>query len=227
MDLSMLHVLHFTLSSETSVADALRAARHVSPKGKRRCVLLFAFLRDADAESLPLDAPMLKKLQSGVMAMNARSKGEFLLLVPRRMWDDASRAYLGEKRSCKEVVAQLIKTGETDAVFAAATVSPSSLKGRFSHILFSDLSLSCTPDMPDRMLEALDRFSSGCVCAHIRERNVFPQTALARVCKGGPFALSPLLCAKTDRLLRKGFACPDAPILYTAEALVSSPDAPA
>ena len=59
----MLHVLHFTLSSETSVADVLRAARHVSPKGKRRCVLLFAFLRDACpvACGTTLHAPIWEK----------------------------------------------------------------------------------------------------------------------------------------------------------------------
>ena len=169
MNDSLLHVICFTLRSEREIADVLRAARHACPREGVHSILLLGDLCSADGEVLPEDALMLRRLQSGVMAMNARSRSEYLLLVRRRVWDDAARTFLGadRKTTCTQTVAQLVAQGETDAAFAAATFSPSSLKDRFSCVLFSDLSLSCTPDTPMRMAEALSHSGVDRLCARV------------------------------------------------------------
>jgi len=228
MEEPLLYVLHAVLRSITQVGSILRAARHARPQSIPCSLLLLCDLPDAGAAILPEDTPMIRRLQSGVMAMSARSGSGFMLLVRRRIWDDAQRTYLGENQhgSCRRIVAQLLSSGETDAVFDAATVSPASLKGRFSHVLFSDISFACTPDTPLRMLHALKSSPFGSISAYVLEKRTFPQTALARLCASSPFSLSPFLHAKADRLCRKEYALPDAPALYTADALPSSADTP-
>jgi len=227
MEQQLLFVLHAVLDCDIRISSILRLARQARPSGSGYALLLLCDLPDAGAAVLPEDAPMLRRLQSGVMSMNAKSGG-FLLLVRKRTWDDASRAYLGENQrtSCRHVVAQLLHSGSTDAAFAAATVSPASLKGRFSHVLFSDCSLSCTPDTFLRMKEALSSSPSGCVCAPVFERNLFPQTALTRLCRAAPFSLSPFHSAAEDHLRRKDRGHSNAPTLYTADALKALADAP-
>jgi len=228
MDGELLHVLCFTLHDAAQIEGILRLARRACPAGGGHSILLLCDLQDADAAELPGDAPMLRTLQSGAMAMNARSGCGCFLLARARVWDDAQRAYLGagKKTSFRETTAQLIKNGEADSPFAAATISPASLKDRFSCILFSDLSLSCTPDTPARMAAVLERSASGCVCARVLEKRTFPQTALSRLHAGIPFSLSPLLSARQDRLLIKGESLTDAPAMYTAETLAASLDQP-
>ena len=159
MEQALLFVMHAVLRSDAGIGGILRAMRHARPAGSGYALLLLCDLPDAGAATMPGDAPMLRRLQSGVMSMNARSGGGFFLLVRRRVWDDAQRAYLGENQSVsyRHVVARLISCGEADAVFDAATISPASLKGCFSHVLFSEVTLSCTPDLPARMLDALNR----------------------------------------------------------------------
>jgi len=227
MEETLLFVLHAVLRGDAQTGELLRAARQARPVGSRHQLLLLCDLPDAGAAALPEEAPMLRRLQSGVMSMNARSSGGFLLLVRRRVFSDACRAYLGESQplSYRHVAAQLICRGETDAAFDAATVAPASLKGRFSHVLFSEISLSCTPDTPARMMEALPS-SSGCIAARVLENDAFPHTALARLVKSAPFALSPLQSAALDRLRRKRQAIPDAPMLFSADALAASLDEP-
>ena len=224
MDGAVLHVLHAELGSGLQVADILRAMRHASSGETAHCVLLLCDLSSAAAQELPGDAPLLRSLQSGVMAMNARSRGEFHLLVRRRVWDDAARAYLGAERktSCRETVARLAAGGETEEAFAAATLSPAALQSRFSYILFSELALCCTPDTPKRMVAALEHAGCGCLGAQVIEAKPFPQTALARLCAAAPFSLSPLHAAREDRLRRKGQYSADAPTLYTLKALAAS-----
>lgn len=227
MEQTLLFVLHAVLRSDMQISSILRMMRQTRPAGSGYALLLFCDLPDAGAAILPGDAPMLRQLQSGVMSMNARSGG-FMMLARRRAWNDAQRAYLGENQplSYQRVIAQLLVRGETDAVFDAATVSPESLKDRFSHVLFSEISLSCTPDTPMRMLEALKDSPSGCIGARVLEKRSFPQTALARLLSFSPFSLSPLLSARYDRLQRKGQTLPDAPVLCAAEALSASLDTP-
>lgn len=224
MNGALLHVLHAELHAIAQIPDLLRAARHAAPKQAAHCVLLLCDLASASAQELPGDAPMLRKLQSGVMAMNARSAGEFQLLVRRRVWDDAARAYLGadRKTSCRETIARLTASGETEEAFAAVTCSPASLHDRFDFVLFSDISLSCTPDTPVRMAEALTRSGCGVLSAQVLEKKAFPQTALARLCAASPFSLSPLRAARKDRLRRKAQGSADAPMIYTLKALAAS-----
>lgn len=227
MEQTLLFVMHAVLHDEAEIGGILRMARQARPAGSKYTLLLLCDLPDAGAASLPGDAPMLRRLQSGVMAMNARNSG-FLLLVRRRVWDDAQRAFLGENQpvSCRRVIARLLAQGETDAAFDAATVSPASLKGRFSHVLFSEISLACTPDTPARMLETLESSSVCCIAARVAERHAFPQTALARLCAAAPFSLTPFQNARHAYLRRKGLGLPDAPVLFSADALAASPCTP-
>lgn len=223
MDHALLHVLHFELQSTAEIDVILRMARQTCPKNGGHSLLLFCDLGAADAMTLPGDAPMLRKLQSGVMAINARSACDILLLARRRVWDDASRAYLGAEQQtpCHEIIAQLVTVGETSAVFDAATVTPASLKGRFSSVLFSNLRLACTPDTPQRMEEALAQSDLPCLYARVLENRSYPQTALSRLYLCAPFSLSPLCAARRDRLRRKGFGDEGAPAIYTSKALAA------
>lgn len=227
MEQSLLFVLHAVLHSDAQIGSILRMARQTHPAGSKHSLLLLCDLPDAGAAALPGDAPLLRRLQSGIMSMNARSGG-FLLLVRRRKWNDAQRVYLGEHQtpSCRQTIAQLLDRGDTDAAFDAATVSPASLKGRFSHVLFSDISLCCTPDTPARMMKALDSTHAGCIAARILEKQTFPQTTLARLCAAAPFSFSPFLSSQCSRLDKKGQCPPDAPTLYAANTLITSSETP-
>ena len=146
MEDALLYVLHATVQDAGQIGSILRAARHARPHDSRCCLLLLCDLPDAGASVLPEDAPILRRLQSGVMAMNARDSTRFLLLVRRRVWDDAQRTYLGENQhiSCRRIIAQLLSSGETDAVFTAATISPSTLKSAV-HPLNADFSMVVIP----------------------------------------------------------------------------------
>ncbi|MDY4541924.1 MAG: hypothetical protein SPD88_03905 [Candidatus Ventricola sp.] len=228
MDRSLLHVVSCVLRTQADADDALRQLRRLSAGDAAHTLLLFAGFHAANAASLPDDAPLLRRLQSGVMAMNARRPGRFLLLARRRVWDDASRQYLGWEQplSCREVLAQLLSSGQTSAVFDAATVSPASLKGRFDAVLFSGMELSCTPDTPARMLAALDHAPCGRVAALIRHPRAYPETVFARLVRTCGFSLSPVSAARETLLARDGLLPAYQPTLFTAGALIASLDAP-
>ena len=117
-------------------------------------LLLLCDLPDAFSEVMPEDAPLLRALQSAVMAADARCPGHFLLLVRKRVWDDAARLYLGENQPLlpMQTVAALLAHGHAPSAFAAASFSPASLAGQFSAALFCPADVSCTPDVPRRML---------------------------------------------------------------------------
>ena len=228
MALSLVHVVSCCLRAQEDADDALRQMRRLRTDDADHTLLLFADFHAAGAAHLPEDAPLLRRLQSGVMAMNARRPGQFMLLVRRRVWDDASRRYLGAEQalSCREVIAQLLASGQTSALFDAATVSPASLKGRFDAVLFSSIGLACTPDAPARMLSALAQSPSGRVAAPVRHPRAYPETAFARlVCSCG-FSLSPAAAAHEVLLARDGLLSAGHPTLYTAEALTASLSSP-
>lgn len=229
MDRSLLHVVSFALRTQADADDALRQLRRLSAGDAAHTLLLFADFHAAGAASLPDDVPLLRRLQSGVMAMNARRPGRFLLLVRRRVWDDASRQYLGWEQllSCRVVIAQLLQSGQTSAVFDAATVSPTSLKGRFDAVLFSGMELACTPDTPARMLAALDQSSSGRVAAPIRHPRAYPETVFARLVRTCGFSLSPVSAARKTLLASDGLLPTGSPTMYTAGALADSLASPA
>lgn len=222
MDGALLHVMTFTPRTHEAAQRALCCMRHAAGRKMQqgRTLLLFCDLPDADAQRLPQDEPLLRLLQSGVMAMDARAGGRFLLLVRRRAWDDASRAYLGSAQalSARQVIAQLLESGKTQAVFDAATFAPGAIKGQYAAVLFSDLSLACTPDTPQRMLRALQSSPHGCLCARVLPRQEYPQTALARLADAD-FSLSPLRAARADALARRGLSFTDCPTIYTPDAL--------
>lgn len=228
MDRSLLHVAACALRTQADADDALRQLRRLGADDAAHTLLLFADFHAAGAASLPDDASLLRHLQSGVMAMNARRPGRFLLLARRRVWDDAARMYLGWEQplSCREVIAQLLSSGQTSAVFDAATVSPVSLMGGFDAVLFSDIALACTPDTPARMLAALDRFSCGHAAARVRSPRAYPETVFARLVRTCGFSLSPAAAARETLLARDGSLPADSPTLYTAGALESSLRAP-
>lgn len=229
MDRSLLHVVSFVLHTQADADDALRQLRRLSADNAAHTLLLFADFHAAGAASLPDDAPLLRRLQSGVMAMNARRPGRFLLLARRRVWDDANRQYLGAEQplSCREVIAQLLSSGRTMAVFDAATVSPASLKGRFDAVLFSGMDLACTPDTPARMLAALDHSPCGRVAAPVRHPRAYPETVFARLVRTCGFSLSPVSAARETLLARDGLLPAGSPTLYTAGALSASLSSPA
>ena len=228
MNHSLLHVVAFALRAQADADDALRQLRRLCAGDCSHTLLLFADFHAADAARLPEDELLLRRLQSGVMAMNARRPGRFLLLARRRVWDDAARQYLGLEQplSCREVIAQLLASGQTSAVFDAATVSPASLKGRFDAVLFSDMDLACTPDTPARMLAALDHAPCGRVAAPVRHPRAYPETVFARLVRTCGFSLSPVFAARETLLARGGLLPVDSPTLYTVEALAASLTSP-
>ena len=158
MEKRLLHVICAVAGTPRQADRALLALRRAAAQVRDRgALLLFCDLPPATVPREMDDDATARRLQSGVMSMAARAPGRFLLLLRRRAWDDAARAYLGEgqAQSPERVVASLLLTGRTDAVFEAASFSPASLQGRFDAALFSSARHRCTPDTPARMLRAL------------------------------------------------------------------------
>ena len=102
------------------------ARRLLSMRPCADALLLLCDLPDAFSEVMPEDAPLLRALQSAVMAADARCPGHFLLLVRKRVWDDAARLYLGENQPLlpMQTVAALLAHGHAPSAFAAASFSP-------------------------------------------------------------------------------------------------------
>ena len=124
------------------------ARRLLSMRPCADALLLLCDLPDAFSDVMPEDAPLLRALQSAVMAADARCPGHFLLLVRKRVWDDAARLYLGENQPLlpMQTVAALLAHGHAPSAFAAASFSPASLAGQFSAALF------CPPTSPARRM---------------------------------------------------------------------------
>ena len=118
--MSMLCVL--TASPRTLADVHLLSRRMLAMRASADALLALCDLPDAFAAVMPEDEPLLRALQSAVMAADARA-GRFLLLVRRRVWDDASRLYLGESQPISPVqtVSALLDRGQTLASFAAAS----------------------------------------------------------------------------------------------------------
>lgn len=167
------------------------------------------------AAVMPEDEPLLRALQSAVMAADARA-GRFLLLVRRRVWDDASRLYLGESQPISPVqtVSALLDRGQTLASFAAASFSPASLAGQFSSVLFCPADVSCAPDVLPRMSAALDE--SGLLAARVLPPLHDRAPLLARL---PDFSFSEGLAALRHRLARQNRALiSDRVLLASAKA---------
>ena len=162
--MSLLCVL--TASPRTLADVHLLSRRMLAMRASADALLALCDLPDAFAAVMPEDEPLLRALQSAVMAADARA-GRFLLLVRRRVWDDASRLYLGESQPISPVqtVSALLDRGQTQVSFAAASFSPASLAGQFSSVLFCPAGVSCAPDVLPRMSAALDE--SGLLAARV------------------------------------------------------------
>lgn len=162
--MSLLCVL--TASPRTLADVHLLSRRMLAMRASADALLALCDLPDAFAAVMPEDEPLLRALQSAVMAADARA-GRFLLLVRRRVWDDASRLYLGESQPISPVqtVSALLDRGQTQVSFAAASFSPASLAGQFSSVLFCPADVSCAPDVLPRMSAALDE--SGLLAARV------------------------------------------------------------
>ena len=108
--MSLLCVL--TASPRTLADVHLLSRRMLAMRASADALLALCDLPDAFAAVMPEDEPLLRALQSAVMAADARA-GRFLLLVRRRVWDDASRLYLGESQPISPVqtVSTLLDTG--------------------------------------------------------------------------------------------------------------------
>lgn len=224
----LLIVLHACAASVADAEAAVRALRHAAdpdPASDTACLLL-CDLPAADCPHMPGDAPIIRALQSGVMAMDSRRPGRFMLLVRSRVWCDAARQYLGDEQSetPAQAVARILASQRPAAPFAAASVSPETLPGKFDAVLLLSASLACTPDTPARMLRRMVSLGAD----SLRGRVVLPtghmDTPLRRLLALG-YTPSGVAAARAFTAP----ACPaaDAPVLYTADALVRLAGVPA
>ena len=92
MRMALLTVLHAAPADMAQAEQAVTAVRRALPRAMQpgSAVLLLCDLPDAPAQTMPQDALLLRRLQSGVMAIDRRRPGCAMLLVRRRVWDDAA-----------------------------------------------------------------------------------------------------------------------------------------
>ncbi|MBP3427003.1 MAG: hypothetical protein J6M47_01935 [Clostridia bacterium] len=199
----------------TAVPDDIRACESLL-RGMRRLthrnqspVLLLCDLPDARTLKAAGDEALLRTLQSGVMSMERRAPGRYMLLVRSRVFDDAQRMYLGASHpvSPGQTAAQLLMTGKSDARFDAATVSPASLKGRAGDVLLLSCGAACMPDTPARLQEALHACGAPCLAGRALLPRRGGEPLLCRLLRTG-FSLSPLRAARALHLLRLDLADP-------------------
>lgn len=213
----LLRVLCAEAASPAQARSLLRRARlMLAPK---EALLLICDLPESDAAKAPEDDALIRLLQSGTMSASRLCSGRLLLLVRRRVWDDAARAYLGaaQQTSPAQVAAQLLTRGQADAAFEAATFSPASLKGQYDAMLLMSDALFCTPDTPGRMAAALEKSGLSYLCGRILPFRPLEETALSRLGRAG-FDLSPIAEARQDRLGRQGLSLPGEATIYSSEA---------
>ncbi len=240
MEERLLRVLHATVGTREEADGALRRLRRLAAGGG--CALLFCDLPASSAARDWDDGAATRRLQSGVMAMNARAPGRFFLLVRRRAWDDAARAYLGaaQPRAAEAVVAAMLTLGREDAAFEVKTFAPAAIMGRFDAMLFVPDGFSCAPDTPGRMLKALRHaaplplpgggFAGRRLAARAVERPVLARVlpplaqadcALASLLRAG-FSLSPLEAGENARLAPVALRLPGGdPALYGPASLLA------
>lgn len=218
--MKVLHVVSYTLSSGQAISDALPHLQQLH--AHNHAVLLFCDLPDAPCRLLPGEQPLIRNLLQGISAMNSSQEPKFFLLVRSRVWDDAARMYLGNSQmlSCRTIMAQLLVHGQTQAKFEASSVSPASLKGGFDAVLFSDLSLTCAPEVPSSMAAYLEMKSFSAVGARVLPHPEHLRSALSLICARCPFSLSPIQAMREYKLAQRGRVSCDQPVMYTAEALL-------
>lgn len=222
--MKLVHVVSLTLRNRQTAGDALAYVRHLCANPGCTPVLLLCDLPDASCARLPEDDSMIQSLLAGTAAQNKENPGSVFLLVRRRVWDDAARQFLGSSQqlSCQEVMAQLLLSGETAAVFEAASIAPSSIKRRWDAVLFSDIALCCLPDIPMRMAAYLKSQALTAVGAHILSDSASQSSPLARLYAYCPFSLSSIQAVREYTRLNQELATSRNPVLYTLDALSRS-----
>lgn len=210
---AILRVFVCLLRPDDNAAHILRILRHTAAKNDTDArVLLLCALPDAIGRQMPEDTPLIRALQSGVMSLNARSGARFELLILSRSWSASARAYIGCENAVSlcRIARDLLTGSKPDAAFAAATISPAAVRDLAdgcAAVLFSDLALSCTPDTPTRMFDALRAAGGVCIRAHVLCRREYPQSVFARLCSAGFSLMPPGVPAPDDRPL---LVCTDA-----------------
>lgn len=217
------------LAAADAALHALRRAAFALPPQSE--LLLFCDLPPSPLPGELADADVCRRLRSGVSALGARIGGRAHLLVRRRAWDDAARAYLGADRAetPEQAVASLLTAGEACDAFVAATVRPGALKGRFDCALFAEAGLLCAPDTPARMLARMRACGAQCAGARVLPPLRAHESPLDRLTRAG-FSLSCAAQARRARLAARGLLPPDSPALLCArealEALARGDDLP-
>lgn len=222
MNTQLLHVLSAQTASIPEAQNALRAMRRACPAdtGGRKALLLCA-LPPSDTAAAEQDDAVIRCLQSGVMAAGK----QYALLVPSRIWSGAEGAYVSpaQNEAGRRLILSLLMTGEADMSFRAATVSPASLKNRFSFVLFSDAGQTCTPDTPLSVLRALEKSGLPSIGARVRVRAGYPHSVLARL-EQTSFSLCSAESARMHRLARARLAQEDAPRMFALKRLSRIPE---
>lgn len=218
----ILLVVHAEIGEHTQIGILLRSLRRLAAAHTH--ILLFGDLAPSDTVRRMEDGPLVRALQSGIMSMDKHAAERCMLLVRERKWDDAARAYLGkaQKQPIRSVIAQLLQSGKTDAAFRAASVSPSSLSGIYSAVLLMDAGISCTPDMPGRMADALFLSGGSCVTALVLPLRAYNETLLTRLSRLG-FSLSAADSARNALIKQETLSDAEDVVMFDACSLASSP----
>lgn len=210
------------IASPQSAAQAVRRALRLAPlAGEHGTVLLLCALADAPAEVMPQDADALLIVQSGVSSASARGAGWLHMLAVARVWDDAARAFVSPLRPA-QLTARLLLGEEPGVAFAAATVSPASLRGVYERFLIMDEDCAPAPGAPMQLAQAARLSPDGLARAALLPHPGWPETLLSRLERSG-FALSPVREAVAHSLAREGMALTeDGPVLLERRAFASA-----
>lgn len=206
--------------AEQAVRRALRLSSLASSGG---AVLLLCALDDAPARVMPQDAPILRLLQSGIQSAAARGTGRLELLALSREWDDAARAFVSPLCPAR-LAARLLLGLEPGVSFAAATVSPASLRGAFERILITDSDLAPVPGALTPLAHAARLSPDGLARAGVLPCPGWPEPLLSRLERAG-FALSPVRETVSHALAREGMALTaGGPLLLERRAFAAASD---
>jgi len=212
----LLTVIRLPLISPQQIASCLRIHRLRSEQETHGGPLLFfCDLPDADAQTLPADADLIRCVQSGVMSMNARRPGKYFFLVRKRAYSAALCMWLGENQATpvREAIHPLLH-GISAEPPEAANLGRDSLKDACDAALIVDASLSMLPGTPEKMCNAL--YAGG--ASSLRGKIILPkrreEVLFVRLLREGFTPLSPYTSARMT---------PEEPLaaIYTTDALNS------
>lgn len=222
MNHAALIVVTARVSSPQEAAQTVRRVLRLSSLASGGgAVLLLCALGDAPARVMPQDMDILRLLQSGISSAAARGAGRIELLAVSRAWDDAARAFVSPLRpAC--LAARLLLGQEPGVSFAAATVSPASLRGAFERILIMSSELAPVPGATVRLAHAARRSPDGLARAGVLPHPGWPEPLLSRLERAG-FSLSPVRETVSHALAREGLALTaEGPLLLERRAFAAA-----